>query len=665
MRLPLRSLVDGHLPPHRTAAIIGLFTACVFLPTVRYDFVSWDDNHYVYRNSTVLEGLTPQGIRRALTEIQFFNWAPLTTLSYQADKSLFGLKPWGFHLTNVLLHAGTTAGLYLALVRMTGANAACAAAAVLYGIHPQRVESVAWISDRKDLLGGLFLVVAIIAYERYCRSPSWAGSWAVAAAMAASLLAKATTIVLPLLLLLCDMWPLCRSSWLSGGMQGRPKGSYQYPQRSAAELMVEKLPLFGLAAVFALITMRTHVLDIAHAVEATSLERLGNAWNNVAWYVEKAVVPLGLHPMQRWEAADRTRGVAAAVAAIAFGAAALACRGQVRHAPAAAPFTWGCAWFLAASSPILGLTGQVGVSPHADRFMYVPHMGLAVAAVWTLSAAWSRLRQAVVARWRPALGYAACAAVGAGLVVATERQLASWKNTESLWKAVLRVDPDNSMALTKEGSQKLSDGDYAAAEAVLDRVIRDGAGEYAPAIAALAEVYAKTGRRQEALAQRDWVARIDRTGISLGYLDRLPEFQEWNRLRTTASTTQVAVAATNPVAMARFREGMAAVKRRDFGVALRSFQAATVEDPRYAAAHNNLGMAAIEIGDLATAEKAFRRAVELAPAQPDYAVNLVRLLVLGSRCHEALPLCEAAGRLAPHDPEIRRLLLEIHRQIGK
>jgi len=647
-----------------TGAVFAI-VACVFLPTVGYDFVSLDDSHYVYENSTVLQGLSFAGVRRAFTEITLCNWTPLVTLSYQADVSLFGPKPWGFHLTNVLLHAGTTAALYLALVRLTTDGPASTAAALLYGIHPQRAESVAWISDRKDLLAGLFIVLALLAYERYCRRPSWQRYAGVAAAMLASLLAKATAIMLPILLLLCDVWPLRRARGL-GDVAHATTPAGGCPPRSAATLLLEKLPLLGLAAVFAVITIRTHDIDKPHMLQTTAGARVVDAWKNLAWYVEKTVAPIGLHPEQHWQVEDTWRGGVAIVlvlAAAAFLVAVVARRRHVRWSPAAAAAAWGCAWFVAASLPILGLTSQIGSSPHTDRYMYVPHMGLAVAAVWSVMAAWQRLRQRVDARWRAAVGWGGCSAAVAICLVATERQLTIWRNTTALASAVLRVDPGNPIALTQLASQKMLAGDFITAEKILKQLTATVL-DYPPALTKLAEVYVRTGRPDEALAYRDWVARVDKAGFRIEYLDQLPEFQYLLRQRSAAAAQDTRAKPQDPAATAEFRAGIAAAKRRDFRDALRAFQAAVDVDPGYASAHNNLGMAAVELGDVGTAEKAFRRAVQLAPAKPDFMVNLVRLLMLQNRVEEALPICETAARLAPHDMEIPLLLDRLRKNAG-
>ena len=323
---------------------------------------------------------------------------------------------------------------------------------------------------------------------------------------------------------------------------------------------------------------------------------------------------------------------------------------------------WGSCWFLVASLPTIGLFSQVGFSPHADRYTYIPHMGLAVAVAWPLVS----LTESVMRRGKGLALAAVMATVSAvaACTAATERQMTMWKDSKSLWSGVLLVEPDNVVALVKAGRYEMQRGDFAAATVLLERATAAGFSEYPSGIAAMAELYARTGRRDDALAMRDWVARADRSGQAVAYLDSMPEFQEWRRQRATVSAGGSRDETVDPSARARFRDGMAAVKRREYRHALGAFQAAVDIDPGYAAAYNNIGMAAIELGDRAAAEKAFRQAISIAPKQADYVVNLVRVLMLMRRHAEALPLCEMAAGLAPHDPEIQRLVKGLRQSHG-
>ena len=279
--------------PWLMATLLGLLTFVVFLPAVACDFVNWDDNAYVYRNPLVLEGLTVRGVTAAFTRVMFHNWAPLTILSYQADASLYGSRPEGYHLTNVVLHAMAAGLLAVALGRMTAAPGLSAAAVLLFAIHPLRVESVAWIAERKDVLSIFFLAVALLAYEWYCRRP---GAWrfaAVWAAMLASLLAKATLVTLPVLLLLLDVWPLNRLQ-LPGWPRAAAAEPARYPVCSWQRAFAEKLPLLALSSVFAAITLMTQERATRSSAELPLVtNRIPNALHAIACYLFETAVPLG------------------------------------------------------------------------------------------------------------------------------------------------------------------------------------------------------------------------------------------------------------------------------------------------------------------------------------------------------------------------------------
>lgn len=235
--------------PLAAPLLVAAFTTLVFLPSVRCGFVNWDDGEYA-NNALVLAGLSAESIHDAFTKVFYTDWAPVTRLSFLADATLFGGAPWGFHLTNVLLHAATAGIVLAALTAMTGHPGRSLAAALLFAVHPLRVESVAWISERKDVLSMLFLALALVAYEWYARRPSPARYAAVAAAMLGSLMSKATLVTLPVLLLVLDVWPLERAGPV-------PDRAATYPQRSWRQLVVEKLPLFTLSLVFSVLTVAT------------------------------------------------------------------------------------------------------------------------------------------------------------------------------------------------------------------------------------------------------------------------------------------------------------------------------------------------------------------------------------------------------------------------
>ena len=423
--------------PARAALAVFVLTFLVFLPAVNCDFVNWDDNSYVYENPRVLQGLSADGLRYAFTGTLYHSWAPLTVLSYLVDVSLFGIRPAGFHLTNVVLHAVTSGVLCVALCRMTGRVGASTAVAALFSLHPLRVESVAWIAERKDVLSVLFLVLAMLAYEWYCRRPGMGRFSLVFVALLASLLSKATAVTLPGLLLLLDVWPLGRLSVPGIGVPVRGDGTVSpYPSRSWQMVLLEKLPLVALSVGFAFfqIVASQRVLVAGESLPLVS-RRLPNALYAFDWYLVKTIWPTDLHPAHThfgvvhpvWLVALCGVGVLATVAIAVLSA---------RRSPAV---TVGLAWFAAALVPVIGLV-PVGIQSHSDRFAYIPHIGLFIAIVWGGAA--------ILLRWttRPWLPAAVLVAILVACVPLDRRQIAVWKDSETLWQHVLAIEPENAFA---------------------------------------------------------------------------------------------------------------------------------------------------------------------------------------------------------------------------
>ena len=431
--------------PWLLAGLLGLLSFTVFVPAVACDFLNWDDNAYIYRNPVVLGGLTAAGVRRACTDVVFCNWAPLTIISYQLDVSLFGREPWGFHLTNVLVHAASSALLYLALFRLTGCPLRSAAAAILFAVHPLRVESVAWIAQRKDVLSVLFLVLALLAYEWYRRRPGMWRYFLVFAAMLASLLSKATAVTLPALLLLLDIWPLGRVAVPGVGGPVRGDGAPSpYPTRSWKLVVTEKLPLLGLAIIFAIVTLRTQQKAIQTELDMPLwAARVPTAILAVAWYIWKTFWPTELHPAYHHTGTEGKPFWLVLVCAAGLASVMGIAAATGRRLPAVPV---GLAWFAVSLLPVLGLVAQQGFQSHADRFTYVPHIGLMVALVWGAAAVAGRLR----------LGRSLCVAALVTVVVAAvaidRHQIAMWKDSTALWTHVLASAPDDQLAQSNMGA---------------------------------------------------------------------------------------------------------------------------------------------------------------------------------------------------------------------
>ncbi|MFO0583081.1 MAG: tetratricopeptide repeat protein [Anaeromyxobacter sp.] len=421
-------------PPRgpRTAALAaGLAVAALapYLGVWTHDFVRFDDGCYLTDNPHVQGGLTAESIAWAFTTLRCANWHPLTWLSYLADVSLLGgLSPGPMLLENALWHALATALLFLALARLTRDPWPAALAAALVAIHPLRVESVAWISERKDVLSIALGAGALLLWARHVERPS-AGRYApAAAAYAASLLAKPTLVTLPLALLLLDGWPLRR---VVGGL---PPRDGDPPQRPLAALAIEKLPLLALAAAASAVTLVAQARGgaVATGADEPLASRLDTATVAAAAYLWKTVWPADLAVFY-----PRPAG--------GFGALAVAGSAAVLAALTALAVAWrrrvpwlgvGWLWYLGTLVPVSGLV-RVGDQAMADRYTYVPSIGLALAAA---SGAFA------VARARRRALAAAALAVLAGLAVATVRQVSRWRDHETLFLHAVEVTGSNAFA---------------------------------------------------------------------------------------------------------------------------------------------------------------------------------------------------------------------------
>jgi Flp pilus assembly protein TadD len=401
----------------------------IYGQTLGHKLLDYDDNGFVYDSPQVRAGLTAEGIRWAFTEGPFGEWYPLAPLSHMLDCQLFGLEAWGHHLTNVLLHAAASIALFLVLRRMSGELWPSAFVAMLFAIHPQHVESVAWVSERRDVLSGLFFVLTLGAYLGYVRHGRSPARYALVAVLfALGLMSKPMLVTLPALLVLLDFWPLARF----GSASDTPPWTRSAQRPSTLRLVLEKLPLVALAAGDCLMTLRTH--NSGNVPLAWSV-RIGNAAVSCVTYVVQFFYPVDLAAFYPTPPGGPPIWKVAGAIAILAGVS-LATVIWRRRCPY---FFVGWFWYLGMLSPVLGL---VTVSHHAmaDRYMYLPGIGLYIALAWGAA----RLA-AGSAEGRWALG--TCAGlVTAVLVICAAWQTSYWRNDETLWRHALACTTDNGEA---------------------------------------------------------------------------------------------------------------------------------------------------------------------------------------------------------------------------
>ena len=499
---------------------LGCLTILLFAPTRHHAFLNYDDPGYV-REAHVQQGLTLEGVRWAFTTFQFSNYHPLTWISHMADVSLFGGdNPGGHHLTSVAIHAANAVLLYLLLRSMTARPWASLAVATVWAVHPLRVESVAWVAERKDLLCGLFVLLAIAAYVRYARRRSWGAYAASLLCFALALMSKSMAVTLPCVLLLLDGWPLKRQArWNT--------------------LVVEKLPFFAMTVAFAVLTVIAQRQGGAMpSVEHYPLAlRIGNAFAALASYLRLTVWPTGLavfYPYYglientRLPAARVVAGVALLLGGSLVGVAAWRRERAVLV---------GWLWFLGTLVPVIGLV-QVGRAAMADRYTYIPHIGLFIAIVWGADA-FLRARGTAVTR---AAGVVA-GVVAVALAARTYDQLGHWRDSGTLFSHAMRVTEKNPVAYANLATYLSEErGDTAAALQLYLRAIEIVPREPGPYYQA-ARLFAARGQHEQAVRYfRESLAREPDSFVAHYDLavelaehgnlhDALPHFEHAIRLR--------------------------------------------------------------------------------------------------------------------------------------
>jgi len=457
----------GRLPPPPRAFLlcaggIVALTLLAFWPVGRYPFLTtWDDGVYVTGNGVVKAGLSPAGIRWAFTSFTAANWHPLTWISHMTDVELFGLNAGAHHCANLAIHLAAALLLLAVLARLTGQIWRSAAVSLLFAVHPLHVESVVRISTRKDVLAGLFWMLTIAAYLRYVRRPGARRSLLVLLAFSLGLMAKPTVVALPLVLLLLDFWPLGRFAVCQPGTQGQSA----LPSTSGlGRLFLEKVPLFALAAAGSALTW---IAQNTYGKTAVSLQvlpltlRLANGAVSCATYLLDTAVPRRLaffypYPLDGsplWQVA----GALALLAAVSI----MVLRERSRRPYLLA----GWCWYLATLLPVIGIV-QVGVQARADRYTYLPLVGIFVLLVWGAAG---------LAPRRPGRGAALIAAgcLTTGLcAVLTRTEVGYWRDTETLTRRAIAVTSGNWIAranlgfeLTRQGREEEGLQQYREAEA--------------------------------------------------------------------------------------------------------------------------------------------------------------------------------------------------------
>ncbi|HUP25093.1 MAG TPA: tetratricopeptide repeat protein [Thermoanaerobaculia bacterium] len=600
-------------------AVLGLTLAVfgAYWPVRQHGAIPFDDPSYVTDNPRVLAGLTWEGARWAFGSVHAHNWHPLTWLSHMLDVELFGLDLGRHHLTSVALHAGAAALLLVFLVGATGTTWPSLAVATVFALHPLRVESVAWLAERKDTLSALLFVLVLVCWTRYLKqtTPRGRGAWYSASlgGYALGLLAKPMLVSLPVVLLLLDAWPFAR--WRGSAERARdgdgPGRRAETPGLGSSvspwRLLLEKLPFFGLATLVALGTLYaqqgvTKSLD-SHPLQDRLITAVTSCWV----YLGKLAWPRDLAILYPYDAARWESGTVLALGAGLLASTALAV-GQARRR---GYLCTGWLWYLATLMPVLGLV-QVGLQARADRYTYLPSIGVLIAAIWGVREL--AVRAIPAAGVRHALAAAALVTLALVLARGTREQLSLWQDPAMLYAHAAEVTRDNEWAHYNLAQVLLRRGDDAGAQRHFHEVTRI-TPDHPAAWRNLGAIAARAGRREEALEGFARAARAS-PGDPHARRDLGEALLAMDRLEAAAEAFQRALELRPEDSAARYLLGTVRIRQDQIEEGVVLLHRALELDPAHPGAHNALGVVAARQGDL---ERAARHFVEALRHDPEYA----------------------------------------------
>ena len=564
--------------------LIIAVVACLYRPVLKYSFTNYDDDYYVSDNTHIRGGFAWKTVSWAFTSIENANWHPLTWISHALDVQFFGLEPSGHHFTSLVLHALNSATLFLLGFYATGRRGPSLLLALLFAVHPINVESVAWIAERKNVLSTFFFLLTLGAYGWYARKPGWKLYMLVTVLFVCGLMSKPMLVTLPFVLLLLDYWPLERAN------------------AGFSTLIIEKIPLFALSIASSVITFIAQRAGQAfHPATQFPLSiRLENAIAAYALYLWKAAWPSHLavfypHPgtgISWWTLAASALALAA-ITGLVFS---FRCRKYL---------TIGWLWFLGTLVPVIGIV-QVGDQAMADRYAYVPFIGLFLMATWAGADLFRSLETS------PIIGGATAVAVLLLLALTSIRQIECWSSNQELWLHALDVTPNNALAHTKVGWDLLASND---AERALPHLRR--AVEISPFEA--------------------------KNRVNLGIcLDRLRQ-----PYAAIAEYTKAIALTTDPEQLAASYTDLGAAYGEigNFADAYESYDRSLRLNPEQFNVYLNRGLALEKQGRIEEAVADYERSVQIQPSTQAY-LELNRVLLRLNRTAEAESFYEKAHQLA-------------------
>jgi len=628
--------------------VVGVFL--VFGQTARFGFVNYDDEENVYLNPVVAKGLSVKSVGWAFTHAQAANWIPLTTLSHMLDCQLFGLRAGGHHLVNVLWHAANAVLLFLLLRQMTGRLWRAAFVAAVFAFHPLRAESVAWISERKDVMSGFFFLLALGAYAGYARRPTVIKYTLMLLSFALALLAKSMVATLPFVLLLLDYWPLGRwREW-----------------RQCGALVREKIPLFVLSAASCAAAALVPGLIITDVHRLSFPQRLAEALVAYLDYLRQLIFPSGLATLYPIAPSGQPIWMVCLAFILLAAISAAVVAGWQRR-----PYLLtGWLWYLGMLFPVIGIIQISNAAARADRYTYLPEIGLVMAGTWALadwSACWKHRRLA--------LG-GLMGAVLAVLLLGGYRQTSYWRNGESLWTRTLACTSSNSIAhvylgaaLASEGKTGLALEHYRTAVAIAPDNVA-ALNNLGTALAGLQAAPGDQGQVAEAIACFRRAQQID-PASKAAYYNLGVALSREGRTEEAIAQYRKALEIDPNFSDAHLNLGNALRKSGQSDEAVDHLRQALKITPDQAAAYASLGLIYSQRGDDKQAAACWQEALDIEPDDADVQNNLAWLLATSSvaSLHEggrAVTLAEKSnqlkgGRSAP----VMRTLAAAYAEAGR
>jgi tetratricopeptide (TPR) repeat protein len=601
------------------SAGLALLVLAAFEPIRHNEFIAYDDNDYITDNSHVKSGLTWKSVTWAFTSGRASNWHPLTWLSHMADIELFGLNPLGHHLHNLLLHTASTVLLFLLLHSMTGAVWPSAFVAMVFGIHPLRVESVAWAAERKDVLSMLFFLLTIAVYLVYVKRVGISRYLLVMLCFALGLMAKPMLVTLPVVLLLLDIWPLKRVS------------------KNKIRLMAEKIPLFGLAIASCIVTYI--VQKAGGSVNAIPLQtRIPNALSSYTAYLGKFFWPRNLAVLYPYPGPNYPLwpSLAASLFLIVFCVIAFYCYSRKSW------FFTGWFWYVITLIPVIGLI-QVGNQSIADRYTYLPSIGILILLAWSAAQFSSSWRHQKLI-----LGVlSALAAIG--MTVCTRNQISYWKNSISLFEHTLAITQYNPVIHNNLGWVFWKKGNHAEAFEHIQKALQFSPN-FADANINMAALLLERKEHDKAMDYLHRVLKAKPNNFQANYTMALV-LVDLKQYDQAAQYLLIALKNTQNSADIYYKMGVIQNTQNKNKEAIASYEQAITLNPKHFLAFNDLGALKYQQGLYEEAVGYFRRCLEINPNYAQAYCNLALVLQKQNKFEEAVLYNRKALEIEPENPE--------------